>query len=360
MSGSKQKTYEYFSTSFKARASYWGLVDANFERSTVRADLRTSGAFRIDVIGTPPQGIDLAKLTAAMTDKFLLQEVGQWIDPKPEPVDAKAPGGFFGGASYSMKSMNFSASDSFTGTINVSDVILETHDIAFNFESAMAQLDPSKHAVLIEDDRKLDLKIVIGDCPLVQQSTGVASYTRGNEPVRVQVPDLTSSGGITSGIIQWSAGLEPKPTSAQMETAFIYTSPYPSFVLKRTIPISDAGAVLAIFPDNYVQRTEVVFLFDGTSPNNLALCQWQWTPPAGSSSLPVSRITRISMDSNSLNLPSMQIVFPLKEDDVINGGKLELKVKGLRGDWTGKETPSISLSLGQGGVAVDWTGALEI
>lgn len=360
MSGSKSKTYSYFSDSFKARASYWGLVSASVERSRVRADLRNMGAFTLDIIGTPPAGIDPAKLQDALTDRFLLKEAGEWIKPDPTPVDASKPGGYFGGVSYSMKTVNISATETFQGEINVSDIILESHDMSFNFESAFASLDPAKHAVLVEDDRKLDMKIVIGDCPMVQQSTSVASYTREGQPVRVQVPDLPGSGGITSGTIQWSAGLEPRPTSAQLEAAFIFSSPYPSFLLKRTLPITDAGAVLAIFPDNFVQRTEVIFIFEGTSSNNLALCQWKWTPPAGSTSLPVSRVVRVAADANPLNLPSTQILYPLKEDDVLGGGKLEIKVKGIRGDWAQKETPAINLSLGQGSVAIDWTGALNL
>ena len=73
MSGSKKKTYDYFSDDFKARASYWGLVSASVERSRVRADLKNRGAFTLEVIGTPPAGIDIAKLTDAMTDKFLVK-----------------------------------------------------------------------------------------------------------------------------------------------------------------------------------------------------------------------------------------------------------------------------------------------
>lgn len=360
MSGSKKKTYDYFSDDFKARASYWGLVSASVERSRVRADLRNSGAFTLDVIGTPPPGIDIAKLTDAMTDKFLLKEAGEWIKPDPTPAQASSPGGFFGGVSYSMKTVNISASETFSGTINVADLIMEPHDISFDFESAISQLDPDKHAVLIEDDRKLDLKLVIGNCPMILQSTSVASYTRGGVPVRVSVPDLLGAGGITSGIIQWTQGLETKPTSAELESAFIFQSPYPSYIVKRTVPVSDSGAVLAIFPDNFVQRSNLIFTFDGTSPDNVALCQWKFTPPPGSTSLPVSRVVRISGDPNPGNLPSTDIVFPLKEDDVLNGGKVEVKVKGLRGDWAGKETPTMKLDLGQSALAIDWMGELKL
>src|SRR5581483_3685623 len=128
--------------------------------------------------------------------------------------------------SFAMKDMHFSAEDSFTGTITTSDIVKDPHQISFNFETSFSSLDPAKHAFLIEDDRQLDLKLVMGDCPLVKGSSTIASYTRDNQPVRVQVPDLTSAGGITSGIIQWSAGLEPKPVSAQMETALLFQSPY--------------------------------------------------------------------------------------------------------------------------------------
>jgi hypothetical protein len=360
MSGSKQKTYDYFSTSLKARASYWGLVDASFDRSTVRADLRTNGGFRLEIVGTPPPSINAQKLQDALTDRFLLKEAGDWIKPDPTPVDAAKPGGFFGGVSYAMKEVHFSAEDSFMGTISVSDIVKDPHQISFNFESAFGSLDPAKHAFLIEDDRQLDLKVVMGDCPLVKGSTSIASYTRSGQPVRVQVPDLNSAGGITSGIIQWSAGLEPKPTSAQMETALLFLSPYPSYTLKRTVPITDSGAVLAVFPDNFVQRTNLYFIFDGSSPNNLAIAQWQWTPPPGSPSLPVSQVVRVSGDANELNFPSAMVLFPLREEDVTGGGKLQVKVKGLRGDWAGKETPAFTLTLGQGSLAVDWTGPMDL
>lgn len=360
MSGSKKKTYDYFSDSLKARASYWGLVSGSFERSRVRAELKNTGGFNLEVIGTPPAGIDIAKLTDAMTDKFLMKEAGEWIKPDPTPAEASSPGGFFGGVSYSMKSVNISAEESFSGEINVADLIMEPHDISFDFETAMSQLDPEKHAFLIEDDRQLDLKLVVGNCPLVLQSTSVASYVRGGSPIRVAVPDLPSAGGITSGIMQWTQGLEEKPTSADMESAFIFQSPYPSYIVKRSIPVSDSGAVLAIFPDNFVQRSTLIFTFDGSSADNVAICQWKFTPPPGSTSLPVSRVIRIGGDPIPGNLPTTDIVFPLKEEDVLNGGKIELKVKGLRGQWAGKETPTIKLDLGQSSLAIDWDGELKL
>ena len=60
------------------------------------------------------------------------------------------------------------------------------------------------------------------------------------------------------------------------------------------------------------------------------------------------------------NLPSTDIVFPLKEDDVLHGGKIEVKVKGLRGEWAGKETPTMKLDLGQSSLAIDWDGELKL
>lgn len=358
VSGYKKKTYDYFSENVRARASYWGLVGGSYDRSKTRVDLRNSGGLTIDIVGSPPDGFDISKLQDALFDRFLTKEAGAWIQPDATPVRASSPRGFFGGASYAMKRVNISDTDRWSGEFTFADITSEVHNLSFNFESAFSSLDPDKHAVLIEDDRKLDLKIVIGSSPIVDRVATVATYTRDGSPVRVSVPDVDGQGGITSGIMQWSAGLEPKPTSAQAECAVIFDSPFRSYVHKETRPVSDAGAVLALFPDNFVQRTDVLFIFDFEDLGSMGVCQWKWTPPAGSDSLPLQRAVRISAGDNEYDMPSTQIEFPLKPSDAA-GGKLELKVKGLRGDWRNKETPTIELDLGQGSVAVDWTGTID-
>jgi hypothetical protein len=212
--------------------------------------------------------------------------------------------------------------------------------------------------VLIEDDRKLDLKNVIGSSPIVERVATIATYLRAGNPVRLEVPDVGGAGGITNGIIQWSSGLEPKPTSAQAECAVIFRSPFRAYTHVETRPISDAGAVLAFFPDNFVQRSQILFVFDYTDLASMGICQWKWTPPSGSDSLPLQRAVRISAGENEYDLPSTEIVFPLKPTDA-QGGTLQLKVKGLRGDWRDKETPTIDIALGHGSVAVDWTGLID-
>ena len=108
-----------------------------------------------------------------------------------------------------MKTVNISATETFDGEINVADLILEPHDISFDFETAISQLDPDKHAFLIEDDRKLDLKLVVGNCPLVLQSASVAATCAAARPSRGS-PDLPGTGGSPLGIMQWTQGIESK------------------------------------------------------------------------------------------------------------------------------------------------------
>lgn len=358
VSGYKKKTYDYFSQNIRARASYWGLVGGSYDRSQTRVDLRNTGGLVVDIVGTPPAGFDVGKLQDALFDRFLIKEAGAWIQPDATPVQAPSPRGFYGGASYSMKTVNISDTDQFTGEFNFADIGEDVHKLSFNFESAFSSLDPARHTALIEDDRKLELKICIGKCELVDKIATVATYTRSGQPVRVTVPDVGSEGEIVTGIMQYSAGLEPKPTSAQIEAAILFPSPYRSYTLKQTIPVSDAGAVIPLFPDNFVQRTELIFIFDFADVTSLAVCQWKWTPPAGSNSQPIQRAVRIAVDPNTLNFPSTPILFPLPPDDA--AGKLEVVVRGLRGDWAGKQTPTFQLNLGDQSIAVDWTGPLVI
>lgn len=358
VSGYKKKTYDYFSENVRARASYWGLVGGSYDRSTTRVEVKNSGGLNVDIVGTPPAGFDLTKLMDALFDRFLMKEAGAWIEPDATPVQAPAPRGFFGGASYSMKRVNISDTDQWSGTFDFAEIGEEVHKLSFNFESAFSSLDASRHTVLIEDDRKLELKICIGKSTLVDQIAAVATYTRSGQPVRVTVPDTGAEGGIVTGIMQYSAGLEPKPTSAQIEAAIMFPSPHRSYTMTKTVPVSDSGAVLALFPENFIQRTELLFIFNYTDSSSLAICQWKWTPPPGSTSLPIQRAVRVAVDQNAINFPSTQIEFPLPPSDA--GGVLKVKVQGLRGDWAGQQTSEFTLNLGDQSIAVDWGGPLVV
>mgnify|MGYP001224356816 FL=1 len=350
--GNKRKTYDYFSVNVKARASYWGLVNGAADYSSTRADLRSTGAIQVDVLGSPT-GVDKDKLIQALTDRFILQEVGQWIVPDPTPVSAPEPGGFFGGVSVAMKSVNLSASEEWDIRMNFADIMEDIHKLSFNFESAFTTLDFNKNVVLIDDDRKLDLKVVIGPCNYIDRVATVASYVKDGQPIQVRIPDVDGIGGITTGVIQWAAGIEPKPTSAQFELAAVYKSPFTSYTYKETRSISDQGALLTFLPNNYINRSELVFVMPYTDRASVAVCQWKWTPPPASTSAPVSRIIRIGVDQTvDFNPASVPIEFPLSPGDY-TGGKLEVALRGIRGDWAGKQS-QFELSVGADAKIVEW------
>src|SRR5262249_55938110 len=139
--GSKKKTYDYFSSSIKARASYWGLVNGSYERSQTRADLKTLGGMQVEVIGSPT-GVDKDKLIQSLVDRFILKEIGEWIKPDPTPVSAPNSGGFFGGLDYSMKQVDLSEKEKWDIVMDFSDITEEVHNVSYNFEAALSTLDP--------------------------------------------------------------------------------------------------------------------------------------------------------------------------------------------------------------------------
>jgi hypothetical protein len=359
ISGSKKKTYNYFSENVQARGSYWGLWGGSYDRSRTRVDLKNEGGLQIEVVGEPPEGFELQTLMDALFDRFLTKEAGNWINPDATPIRAPAPGGFFGGVSYAMKEIEFSDEDVFEGEINFAGIATETHQLSFNFESAFSTLDPEAHTALLENDRVLDLKIAISNTPLVSHIAPVVSYTREGSPIRVAVPNVGPEGGVTTGAINWSPGIEQRPTSAQSETGIMFISPHRDYVHSEMIDISDAGGVLLINPDAYVVRTELLFIFDYEDPGSMAFLQWKWTPPDGSNALSVQRTVRIGVDAEQYNTPSSNIVFPVRPADY-NGSKLVAVVEGIRGDWRGMNTGVFEIPVFAEGALVDWDGIREL
>jgi len=359
--GSKKKTYDYFSWNAKARASYFGLVNGSFDYQSVRADLRQSQALDVRVVGTPPAGVDQAKLLDSIFDMFVKMEVGQWIQPDPKPVEAPAPGGFFGGVSVSMKSVNLSDSAQFDETLSFSGIMDNLHQVSFNFEQQVGQLDPRKHLFIEQDDIKLPFKLAIGNCDKVKLIAPSASYTTASGPQNVQCQAVSGAeGGLTEGVIQFT--YPQRPTSAQVSLLVNFVAPFgPGYVFQQTQPVSDTGAAFLFEPDQFVQRTQIFFIMAMTAadPNSRALFKWEWTPPQdGNEARPkLSGYTLVSLPPNGdpNNIPTYEIEFPYRPNDWKGEStpKIQYKIQGLSGEWKNKAA-SGTISIGETSLALDW------
>ncbi|MQY10899.1 hypothetical protein SRB5_10120 [Streptomyces sp. RB5] len=343
-SGYKKKAYDYFSWNAKARASYFGLVNGSFDYQSVRADLRQQHALDVSVIGQPPTGVDLAKLLDAIFDQYVKLEVGQWIQPDPKPVEASAPGGFFGGVSVAMKSVSLSDTAQFDQTLTFTGIGENIHQVSFNFEQQLGAFDPQKHLFVEEDDIKLAFNVVLSNSSLIKRMVPSASYTTPTGPRMVQCAAVSGDdGGETKGIIQYTPPFAP--TSAQMELVVDFKEPYVGYKYKQTLPISDTGAAFAYYPTRWISRTQLIFAEAAyvADPNSKALFKWEWTPPTRPNEPPrpkESGYTLVAVDAsgNPNNLPTHELLFPIHPDDYTgeNTPKIQYKLQGLTGDWRGK------------------------
>ncbi|SDS83659.1 Papain family cysteine protease [Friedmanniella luteola] len=365
--GSKKKTYDYFSWNAKARASYFGLVNGSFDYQSVRADLRQAQALDVRVVGTPPAGVDQAKLLDSIFDMFVKMEVGQWIQPDPKPVETAEPGGFFGGVSVSMKDVSLSDSAQFDQTLSFSSINENLHQVSFNFEQQVGALDPRKHLFIEQDDIKLPFKLAIGNCDKVKLIAPSASYTTASGPQNINCQAVGGDeGGLSEGTIQFT--YPQRPTSAQISLLVNFVAPFgPGYIYRQTEPVSDTGAAFLFEPDQFVQRTQLFFVMamEAADLNSKALFKWEWTPPqSGTESRPkLSGYTLVGPDPNGdpNNLPTYDLQFPYHPDDWKGEStpKIQYKIQGLSGQWKNK-TAAGTISIGETALAVDWDAAAAI
>ena len=365
--GSKIKTYNYFSADIRARASYFGLFKGSFRYQSVRADLRQMQGLDVSIVGSPPQGVDLQKLLDSVFDMFVKMEVGQWIEPDPKPVEAPAPGGYFGGVSVAMKRVNLSDEAQFDQHLSFAGIQEEIHQVSFNFEQQLGAFDPHKHVFIEQDDIKLPFKLAIGSSEKVKLVVPSASYTTTMGPQSVQCHTVDGPvGGLSEGIIQFP--WPQRPTSAQISLIVNFVPPFgPGYEFRSTQPVSDTGAAFLFEPDQFVQRTRLFCVMAATTEDSTsqALFKWEWTPPL-TRGMPRSKVAGyflIAPDPNGIayNLPTYDIEFPYHPDDWIGEDtpQIHYKVQGLTGAWK-NQTASGVISLGETALALDWAGARSI
>jgi C1A family cysteine protease len=293
--------------------------------------------------------------------------VGQWIEPDVKPVEVPQPGGFYGGASVGMKSVSLSDASEFTEHIVFTGISEEVFDISFNFEQQVGDFDPTKHVFIEEDDIKLPFKLALGSSSLVKMIVPSASYTTTTGPKSITCNTVTGSGGLSEGIIQFT--WPDQPTSAQINLLVNFIAPYgQGYTLEQTKPVSDTGAAFPLNPDQFVQRTRVIFLnaLETADRTSKALFKWEWNPPQteDTSRPKIAGYTIIepSKDGNPNNLPSYDLIFPFSPDDVKKGEatpKIEYKVQGITGEWRGRNA-SGSIDIGEVCIAFDWEGITSI
>jgi hypothetical protein len=363
--GSKLKTYNYFSENIKARASYYGLVSGSAERSVTRAALKETEGLDVEVVGTPPPGVDLSKLLDSIFDQFVKLEVGKWINPDPTPVSASSPGGYFGGVSYAMKKVDLSADAKFNETLSFSSIKQELFQVSFNFEQQLSGFNKADHAFIVEDDVKLPYLVTFSQSSLVSSYNVAATYS-------------TADGGIRSidfgkidaakpedrqGIIQFPRG--SRPPSAQMTVIVDFFSPNVGYKLNLIQSVSDTGASFYYQPDAFCQRTSVWLAFAVLSedPRDRAVFKWTYEPPneGGLTRIPLSKATLVAppTSGSAFDIPSISILFPFHPNDwkgsAENSPRIKYELKGLSGNWKSNAPIKGEISLFETSIEIlDW------
>ncbi|MCW2901991.1 MAG: hypothetical protein JWO67_4256 [Streptosporangiaceae bacterium] len=365
--GFSKKLYNYFSVDAKARASYFGLVNASAEYERIRAELRTSEALNVTFVGTPPPGVDQGKLLDSIFDMFIKLQVGQWIDTNTKPLEAAPPGGFFGGVSVAIKDVQISESAQFDSTISFSGIKEDVHQVSFNFEQQLGQFDPAKHLFIELDPVRLPFKLAIGSSDKLKAVVPSASYTTSTGPRTVRCDPVDGKiGGLGLGVIQYV--WPQKPSSAQISLTVEFDSSYGSgYEYQETQAVSDIGAAFTFQPDQYCQRTGVFFVMSMTTTDVTAraLFTWRWSPPpdGGPARPMISGFAVVTLDptGNPNNVPNYQIAFPYQPKDYTGAltPKVQYKIQGLTGEWK-SHVASGEIAIGERVIAVDWDMPVSI
>jgi hypothetical protein len=366
--GSKLKTYNYFSENIKARASYYGLVSGSAERSVTRAALKEAEGLDVEIVGTPPQGVDLAKLLDSIFDQFVKLEVGNWINPDPTPVKASSLGGYFGGVSYAMKKVDLSAEAKFDQVLSFSSIKQEVFQVSFNFEQQLADFDKSEHAFIVEDDVKLPYLVTFSQSSLVSSYNIAATYSTGDGGIRtIDFGKIDASKPEDrQGIIQFPRG--NRPPSAQMTVIVDFFPPNVGYKLNQIQSVSDTGASFYFQPDVFCQRTSVWLAFAVLSedPRDRAIFKWTYEPPndAGAMRVPLSKATLIVPPTSGSNfdIPSISINFPFHPNDwkgsADSSPKIKYEMKGMAGKWKNNQPIKGEISLFETSIEIlEWEAA---
>jgi hypothetical protein len=275
--------YNAFAANAKARASYFGLVNAKAEVDVLRTQLVESGAVKIEWIAKP-EGFDesrIAELQKSIIDSFTRMALNLMVaSVQPDPAVAPNPGGFFGGVSVALKSKHEVANLQLSGEFKENDLREETFSYAYAF-SQLPRLTVADYGVRVEGDNKLPISLNFGRNPnTVEKFVCQYGYVKPDGTVQSDHAEASGADGMLfTGVVQWPQN-DPRPAETAFSFLVDWIDPaWDDYTVEKVQPNTDAGVIFTFVPNTAVKEVQLACTFEKAAPGSLASFEWHTTMP---------------------------------------------------------------------------------
>ena len=316
------KVYDLLDVNVKARASYFGLVDAKADVDVLRSKLVGSGAVVIEWIAKP-EGFDesrIAELQRSIIDSFTRTALNLMVDSvQPDPAVAPNPDGFFGGVSVALKSKHEVADLHLSGEFTENDLREETFSYAYTF-SQLPNLTVADYGVRVEGDNKLPISLNFGRNPVtIEKYVCQYGYVKPDGTVQSDRADASGADGMLfTGVVQWPQN-DPRPAKTAFSFIVDWIDPsWDDYTVEKVQDNTDAGVIFTFVPNTAVKEVQLACTFERAEPGSLASFEWHTTMPVnpdGSHSKNYSGSV-VYEGKGSAGLPDRRTIrFPFTSDD---------------------------------------------
>jgi len=280
-----KKVYDFFSSSVKARASWFGWVGANADIQNTRESLISSGAITIKEIARP-DGFDqprIKQLENTLIDVWTKNVLSKLCDkPSIDPAQAPNPEGFFGGVSVAIKSYSQVQDLNLDMTFDLSELLESTHSMAYVFGYQFSALDPKDYLTAVLDDNRLPIVINLGKDERVHRYSGQYGYRKADGTFVANAITAVdgSTGGILTGQIQFGVG-EDEPAVTEVQLSVDWQDPnWEARVETHQLKNGVSGAVDEFNPGNNIARIMIVSDLELLPAGTISIINWKSDLPA--------------------------------------------------------------------------------
>jgi hypothetical protein len=275
-----KKVYDFFSSSVKARASWFGWVGANADIQTTRESLLSSGAITISEIARP-DGFDqprIKQLENTLIDVWTKNVLSKLCDkPSIDPAQAPNPEGFFGGVSVAIKSYSQVQNINLDMTFDLSELLETTHSMAYVFGYQFAALDPKDYLTDVIDDNRLPIVINLGKDERVHRYSGQYGYRKADGTfVANAITGIDGSvGGILTGQIQFAVNEQEPPTTEVQLSVDWQDANWEARAEVHKLNNGDSGALDEFSPGNNIARMTIISDLEKLPAGTISILNWK-------------------------------------------------------------------------------------
>ncbi|WP_433799966.1 hypothetical protein [Actinomycetospora sp. CA-084318] len=325
ITANSRKAWDFFSVDAKARASYFGLVDAEVDVSVARQSLVESGAVTIEWIAKPA-GFDDTRIRAleqTIIDTWAKRALQQMTHSVVTDTGAPEPGGFFGGVSVRIKDVH-----------EVEDLDLSAEYRETDLQTApftqttaltlLRDLDVDDYGVDVTGDNVLPVTINLGPDPdHVRRYFCQFGYRRDDGTYTADAREATGPDGLVlAGLLQWSPA-DPPPAETEIQFLVDFEDLDDEdirHVVRRDN--GEAGVSFTYTPGTYVKDIELSTNLPSAPEGSLATIEWYTdlppNPEGVEPAIPKNYAGGVTYDGAGAGAPmdKVAITFPYNPETV--------------------------------------------